>query len=289
VETLLHWLDRSQDNCADLAALYFSEVDRSFCLAQVGWTITDGRPFPPGQHGYDPAEPDIWGLFVAIAPGIAARKLELVDNIDVYPLLCRLLGVTPESEQRARRFCSFGDARHPPLWGGDRHPRFREGGNRCSRVGAISAPRESEAGEKTAEVMTGVDFHKNQQRRLMSEVSDALGRIAFAIKAIRPGDHEAIVEHLLRDEAIPGFPMSPSYRETQKQDVIAALDFAVELRGRLKAALERERERLRHKGSHMVADPSRPEPPPPQPPRPPPPPPPGAVWRLVECDDPISG
>ncbi len=67
------------------------------CLAQVGWTITDGRPFPPGQHGYDPAEPDMWGLFVAVGPGIAVRKLELVDNIDVYPLLCRLLGVPPET------------------------------------------------------------------------------------------------------------------------------------------------------------------------------------------------
>jgi predicted AlkP superfamily pyrophosphatase or phosphodiesterase len=67
------------------------------CLAQVGWTIIDGRPFPPGQHGYDPAEPDMWGLFIAVGPGIAARKLELVDNIDVYPLLCRLLGVLPET------------------------------------------------------------------------------------------------------------------------------------------------------------------------------------------------
>ena len=67
------------------------------CLAQVGWTITGGRPFSRGQHGYDPAEPDMWGLFIAIGPGIAARKLELVDNIDVYPLLCRLLGVLPEA------------------------------------------------------------------------------------------------------------------------------------------------------------------------------------------------
>jgi ectonucleotide pyrophosphatase/phosphodiesterase family protein 5 len=67
------------------------------CLAHVGWTITDGRPFPRGLHGYDPAEPDMWGLFIAIGPGIAARKLELVYNIDVYPLLCRLLGVPPET------------------------------------------------------------------------------------------------------------------------------------------------------------------------------------------------
>jgi ectonucleotide pyrophosphatase/phosphodiesterase family protein 5 len=66
------------------------------CLAQVGWTIGDGRPSARGQHGYDPAEPDMWGLFIATGPGIAAHKLDLVDNIDVYPLLCRLLQVQPE-------------------------------------------------------------------------------------------------------------------------------------------------------------------------------------------------
>jgi hypothetical protein len=38
----------------------------------------------------------MWPLFI-VGPGIAARKLELVDNVDVYPLLCRLLGVLPET------------------------------------------------------------------------------------------------------------------------------------------------------------------------------------------------
>ena len=36
-------------------------------------------------------------LFIAIGPNIAPRKLELVNNIDIYPLLCRLLGVVPET------------------------------------------------------------------------------------------------------------------------------------------------------------------------------------------------
>jgi hypothetical protein len=39
----------------------------------------------------------MWALFIAIGPDIAPRKLELVDNIDLYPLLCRLLGVLPET------------------------------------------------------------------------------------------------------------------------------------------------------------------------------------------------
>jgi hypothetical protein len=37
------------------------------------------------------------GLFIATGPGIAARKLDLVDNIDVYLLLCRRLQVPPET------------------------------------------------------------------------------------------------------------------------------------------------------------------------------------------------
>jgi ectonucleotide pyrophosphatase/phosphodiesterase family member 5 len=72
-------------------------VPEVVCLAHVGWTITDGRPFRPGQHGYDPMEPDMWALFIAIGPHIAPRKLELVNNIEIYPLLCRLLGVLPET------------------------------------------------------------------------------------------------------------------------------------------------------------------------------------------------
>ena len=87
------------------------------CLAQVGWTIGDGRPSERGQHGYDPAEPDMWGLFIATGPGIAARKLDLVDNIDVYPLLCRLLQVQTERTDASKivnaRMSSSSDEQWP--------------------------------------------------------------------------------------------------------------------------------------------------------------------------------
>ena len=54
----------------------------------------------------------MWGLFIAIGPGIAARTLQLVDNVDVDPLLCRLLGVLPETNHASNALAdalSFGD------------------------------------------------------------------------------------------------------------------------------------------------------------------------------------
>lgn len=68
------------------------------CLAQTGWIISDtaGRPFVPGQHGYDPMEPAMWGLFLAAGPRIDRQRLGLVKNVDVYALLCSLAGVPPE-------------------------------------------------------------------------------------------------------------------------------------------------------------------------------------------------
>lgn len=72
--------------------------------ADAGWTIYATRTaraealarpgLPRGAHGYDPAERDMHGIFVAAGPdfkkGITTPPL---DNVDVYPLLARLLGV----------------------------------------------------------------------------------------------------------------------------------------------------------------------------------------------------
>ncbi len=74
--------------------------------ADAGWTICGTRAeraaavakadFPRGAHGYDPAERDMHGIFVAAGPsfkkGITTPPL---DNVDVYPLLARLIGISP--------------------------------------------------------------------------------------------------------------------------------------------------------------------------------------------------
>ena len=67
------------------------------CLADTGWSIqTRDRDVPKGSHGYDNAAPEMRAVFVASGPGIAARGvLADFDNVAVYPLLARLIGVTP--------------------------------------------------------------------------------------------------------------------------------------------------------------------------------------------------
>jgi predicted AlkP superfamily pyrophosphatase or phosphodiesterase len=72
---------------ADLGwAIFRTAKDRDAALAKL----------PAGAHGYDPAERDMQGLFVASGPsfkkGLTTPPL---DNVDVYPLLARLLGIPP--------------------------------------------------------------------------------------------------------------------------------------------------------------------------------------------------
>ena len=69
-----------------------------FCLAESGWTITNPAREPRfgGAHGYDNQSPDMTATFIASGPGIAkGGTLPLFDNVHVYPLLARLVGVTP--------------------------------------------------------------------------------------------------------------------------------------------------------------------------------------------------
>jgi predicted AlkP superfamily pyrophosphatase or phosphodiesterase len=73
------------------------------CLAQTGWTATTRelsakwKASISGQHGFDPYDPQMAALFVAHGP--AFRKgvvLKPFDNVDVYPLLAKVLRVKPE-------------------------------------------------------------------------------------------------------------------------------------------------------------------------------------------------
>lgn len=68
------------------------------CLAQTGWWITDDPAHGAlrGLHGYDPRDPLMAGLFIAQGHRIRRRHLDAFVNVEVYPLLCRLLGVAPE-------------------------------------------------------------------------------------------------------------------------------------------------------------------------------------------------
>ena len=68
------------------------------CAAESGWMILTAPPRPGpnlgGMHGYDPAAPDMAAIFIAAGPAIRPGTLVApFDNVDVYPLLMRLIGV----------------------------------------------------------------------------------------------------------------------------------------------------------------------------------------------------
>jgi predicted AlkP superfamily pyrophosphatase or phosphodiesterase len=73
------------------------------CQADIGWILTIRNPsaragrHATGAHGYAPEAPEMRAVFVADGPRFADHaRLPAFDNVDVYPLLMRLLGVPPE-------------------------------------------------------------------------------------------------------------------------------------------------------------------------------------------------
>lgn len=80
-----------------------SRVAAILCLADLGWTVATraGLAAIPitlrGNHGYNPAEPTMAALFVAHGPAFKSGvTLPAFDNIDVYSLLTKVMGIRPE-------------------------------------------------------------------------------------------------------------------------------------------------------------------------------------------------
>jgi predicted AlkP superfamily pyrophosphatase or phosphodiesterase len=71
------------------------------CLAETGWMIATKPPAEPwhgGNHGWDNAAPEMRALFIASGPAFAPGvRLAPFDNVDVYPLLRRVIGLPPAS------------------------------------------------------------------------------------------------------------------------------------------------------------------------------------------------
>ena len=70
-----------------------------FCLPETGWLLTT-RAFhgkDVGDHGYDNMSPEMAAIFIAGGPAFRRGVvLKPFDNVDVYPLLARLIGVAPQ-------------------------------------------------------------------------------------------------------------------------------------------------------------------------------------------------
>lgn len=69
-----------------------------FCLADGGWRFSTDAPatFVKGDHGFDPDDPAMRALFLAVGPAfVPGRRLADFDNVDVYPLVRDLIGLPP--------------------------------------------------------------------------------------------------------------------------------------------------------------------------------------------------
>jgi len=87
------------------------------CQMDEGWDAltpaSRGKRSPGmrGSHGYDPALPSMQAVFIARGPAFAqGKQLTAFDNVDVYPLLARLIGIPaqpndgdPQALQQALR------------------------------------------------------------------------------------------------------------------------------------------------------------------------------------------
>ncbi|MBN9143481.1 MULTISPECIES: alkaline phosphatase family protein [unclassified Novosphingobium] len=73
------------------------------CLPDPGARIMDGNPEHPddgGDHGYDPASPDMRALFLATGPAFRpGTHLPVFDNVAIEPLLRRLIGLAPGKDR----------------------------------------------------------------------------------------------------------------------------------------------------------------------------------------------
>ncbi|WP_240318502.1 ectonucleotide pyrophosphatase/phosphodiesterase [Lysobacter sp. TY2-98] len=72
------------------------------CQMDEGWDavarakLATRSKGPRGSHGFDPALPSMRALFVADGPSFRdGVVLPPIENVDVYPMLARVLGVTP--------------------------------------------------------------------------------------------------------------------------------------------------------------------------------------------------
>ncbi len=64
-------------------------------IPDPGWVFGDRESSALGAHGYDPAFFDMHAMFRAIGPSFRHVDFPHFDNINVYPLLCHLLGIEP--------------------------------------------------------------------------------------------------------------------------------------------------------------------------------------------------
>lgn len=72
-----------------------SRIGDVVVVPDIGYIVYE-KPFDAGgTHGFDPNLLDMHTMFRAIGPDIPHQKLAHFPNVNVYPLICHLLGIAP--------------------------------------------------------------------------------------------------------------------------------------------------------------------------------------------------
>lgn len=73
-----------------------------FILADPGWSVGTSKDkdrmkdYNGGNHGFDNSIMDMHGIFYAIGPSFKKNyKTGTIENINIYPLLCKILNINP--------------------------------------------------------------------------------------------------------------------------------------------------------------------------------------------------
>jgi predicted AlkP superfamily pyrophosphatase or phosphodiesterase len=78
-------------------------ISQIVIVADLGWhllnkrmTQKDAMNFGKGNHGYDHNQIAMHGIFVAEGPAFKKHyNVGMIENIDIYPLLCSILNILP--------------------------------------------------------------------------------------------------------------------------------------------------------------------------------------------------
>lgn len=96
----------TKDNIPDY--YHFSEnpfISDIIIVADLGWSLIDdylanrmAKVDSGGAHGFDNFSMEMNGIFFAIGPSFKkGYKTGTINNIDIYPLLCKIFNITPRS------------------------------------------------------------------------------------------------------------------------------------------------------------------------------------------------
>ena len=88
-----------------------SDTPDLIIIPNIGWIITSykknsynrfidemKRGMTKGMHGYTTDNIEMHGIFYASGPAFRHAKIESIENIDIYPVLCKILDIPISTE-----------------------------------------------------------------------------------------------------------------------------------------------------------------------------------------------